>query len=160
MCLIKWWHHQCLSNQKAVFVGGLSQHHEYLLKALLWHHHYLLSRQNIFILLDCFTQLFQIQRLAKYDHFLLHATLRNGLITNKKFWVLRCDILYELFGMVVLKVKQCRFRIFYERVTRWPGNHCFNIVTSINFPRLWHKLVHQNELWSGKLNVSTLSKAY
>ena len=46
---IKWWHHWChhfmlhfvfiCSNQNAVFVGGTSHHHEYLLKTLLWHHH-------------------------------------------------------------------------------------------------------------------------
>ena len=66
--LIKWPHHQCLSNQKAVLVGGLSQPHEYLLKPPCDIINFCLSSKNISFHLDCFSQLFQIQRLAKYHH--------------------------------------------------------------------------------------------
>ena len=56
------------SNQKAVFVGGggTSQHHEYLLKTLCDIIIICFPHKTIFILLDCFMQLLQIQRLAKY----------------------------------------------------------------------------------------------
>ena len=55
------------SNQKAVFVAGLSQHHEYLLKLSCDIIKFCLSRKNISFHLDWFSELLQIQRLAKYD---------------------------------------------------------------------------------------------
>ena len=46
--------------------GGTSQHDEYLLKTLCDIIIVYFPEKTIFILLDCFTQILQIQRLAKY----------------------------------------------------------------------------------------------
>ena len=88
---IKWWHHQvCLiniafipfifafipSNQKAVFVGSNLRRSQtswiFIKNPLVMSSLFVMLSLSIFILLDCFMQLLQIQRLTKYNQLHFH----------------------------------------------------------------------------------------
>ena len=116
---IKWWHHKCVSHYYSFCIhvcqsesnicGGLSQHHEYLFKTSNDIIIICFPDKTIFILLDCFTQLLQIQRLTKYNQYVtstkicgvqflvFYKSLSQSCDFNKKVdWVPDCSHQYHI----------------------------------------------------------------